>query len=100
MSPHYRKKLLLTLLRTELKFGNSYQIKYEVSEGSAIQLLSENFALETSWDDALPLSVDGIDALGGIYSPMNFELYEGDTVEKREEYDPYFGKHGLSGYPV
>ncbi|NTW44605.1 MAG: hypothetical protein HGB14_09290, partial [Anaerolineaceae bacterium] len=82
--PALQKKATLDFAETELKFGNSYQIKYEVSEGSAIQLLSENFALETSWDDALPLSVDGIDALGGIYSPMNLELYEGDTVEKLE----------------
>ena len=49
-----------------------------------IQILAEDFALETSWDDALPLSVDHIDALGGIYSPMNLELYEGDTPEKRD----------------
>lgn len=63
---------------------NSYQIKYELLEGSSVQLLAENFTLETSWDDALPLSVDKIDALGGIYTPLNLELYEPDTIEKRE----------------
>ncbi|OJX39485.1 MAG: hypothetical protein BGO78_13315 [Chloroflexi bacterium 44-23] len=69
----------------ELSSAGSYQIKTEVVEGSSIQLLAENFTLETSWDDALPLAVDKIDALGGIYSPLNLELYEADTPEKREK---------------
>ncbi len=62
-----------------------YQVKYELIEGKAALLKSAVFALETSWDDALPLAVDDTDALGGIYKPLNLELYEGDTPEKREK---------------
>ncbi len=69
---------------TQLNQENSYQLKYELIEGDQIRLLAETYTLETSWDDALPLSVDGVDALGGIYTPLNLELYEPDTPEKRE----------------
>jgi YYY domain-containing protein len=71
--------------RVELNKENAYQIKYELIEGNVIQFLAEDYALETSWDDSLPLSVDNIDALGGIYSPLSLELYEGDTEVKREQ---------------
>ncbi len=62
----------------------SYQVRYELIEGKAALLRSEVFALETGWDDALPLAVDDTDALGGIYKPLNLELYEADTPEKRD----------------
>lgn len=67
-----------------LEEETSYQVKYELIEGKAALLRSEVFALETSWDDALPLAVDDTDALGGIYKPLNLELYEADTPEKRD----------------
>ena len=82
--PGGSERLAFSFPSVDLNVGASYQIKYEVTEGGVIQVLAEDYALETSWDDALPLSVDHIDALGGIYSPMNLELYEGDTPEKRE----------------
>lgn len=61
----------------------TYQLKFELLEGDAIQLLAENYTLETSWDDSLPLGVDGYN-VGGIYSPFNLELYQADTTEKRD----------------
>jgi YYY domain-containing protein len=61
-----------------------YQIAYEIPEGTPLQLLGKNITLETSWDDALPLNVDGYDAQGGIYNPLDLELYDPDTSEKRE----------------
>ncbi len=84
-APGEQRSASFSIPDVELAGNGSYQIKFEVVEGSAVQLLAENFTLETSWDDALPLSVDKTDALGGIYSPLNLELYEADTPEKREK---------------
>jgi YYY domain-containing protein len=65
--------------------GNKdYQIAYEIPDGTPVRLLSESYTLETSWDDALPLNVDGYEAEGGIYNPLNLELYDPDTPEKRD----------------
>ncbi len=66
-----------------LEENKVYKVKLELVEGDAIQLLAENFTLETSWDDSLPLGVDGYN-IGGIYSPFNLELYGADTPEKRD----------------
>jgi YYY domain-containing protein len=47
-------------------------------EGGAI-------ANETSWDDGLPLRIDGYDPYGGIYQrELNLELYWNDDQAKRE----------------
>nr|MBP7688167.1 helix-hairpin-helix domain-containing protein [Thermoflexales bacterium] len=61
-----------------------YGVRYEVTQGAPLRVLGENFALETSWDDALPLNIDSYDAQGGIYTPLNLELYEPDTPAKRD----------------
>ena len=37
-------------------------------------------AVETTWDDAIPLRMDGYDGYGGIYQgDLNFEMYWDDT---------------------
>ncbi len=42
---------------------------------------------ETSWDDGLPLRMDGYDAYGGIYQGgLNFEMYWDDNEEKLERF--------------
>ncbi len=42
---------------------------------------------ETSWDDGLPLRMDGYDAYGGIYQgELNFEMYWDDNQEKLERF--------------
>ncbi len=64
--------------------GKTYQLRYQITHGGPLRLVGEAYTLETSWDDALPLSVDQYDALGGIYKPLNLELFEADTPEKRE----------------
>ena len=61
-----------------------YRITYEITEGTPIRLLGTSYTLETSWDDALPLNIDGYEAQGGIYNPLNLELYDPDTPEKRD----------------
>ena len=69
----------------QLSAGQAYMVRYEILEGGPLQIKGESFTLETSWDDALPLSVNGINALGGVYNPNNLELYEPDTTEKRDQ---------------
>ena len=65
--------------------GNqTYQVRYEIISGVPIRLSGEVLTLETSWDDALPLNINNYDAQGGIYEPLNLELYEPDTPEKRD----------------
>lgn len=68
----------------DLQAGQTYYAIYQVVSGGPLALAGDTLALETSWDDALPLRVDGYDPLGGMYAPLNLELYDQDTVDKRE----------------
>ena len=68
----------------ELFGEQSYQVRYEITQGSPLRMYGESFTLETSWDDALPLNINKYDVQGGIFTPLNLELYEPDTPEKRE----------------
>ncbi|MDD5371024.1 MAG: helix-hairpin-helix domain-containing protein, partial [Anaerolineaceae bacterium] len=68
----------------KLDARKTYTLSYKVLSGGPIVFAAEQFTLETSWDDYLPLRVDSYDALGGIYAPLNLELYEPDTTEKRD----------------
>jgi YYY domain-containing protein len=68
----------------ELIAGQNYQVRYEFSTGAPLHFFGESFTLETSWDDALPLNINKYDVQGGIFTPLNLELYEPDTPEKRE----------------
>jgi hypothetical protein len=44
-------------------------------------------ANESSWDDGLPLRIDGYDPYGGIYqSGLNFEMYWDDNADKYERF--------------
>jgi hypothetical protein len=43
-----------------VKGGEKYQLRYEILEGGPLRLFGEPFALETTWDDSLPLSVRGL----------------------------------------
>ncbi|MBV5323428.1 DUF2298 domain-containing protein, partial [bacterium] len=68
----------------ELFGEQTYQVRYEITQGAPLRIFGDTFTLETSWDDALPLNINRYDVQGGIFSPMNLELYEPDTSEKRE----------------
>jgi YYY domain-containing protein len=67
-----------------LQGKQTYQVRYENTKGAPIRFFGESFTLETSWDDALPLNINEYDAQGGIYKPLNLELYEPDTPDKRD----------------
>ena len=68
----------------DLAGKHSYRVRYEITQGAPLRASGESLTLETSWDDALPLNVDQYEAQGGIYTPLNLELYEPDTPAKRE----------------
>jgi YYY domain-containing protein len=68
----------------DLSGNQTYEVRYEIVAGAPLQLFGESFTLETSWDDALPLNINQYDVQGGIFVPLNLELYEPDTPEKRE----------------
>ncbi|MHB8089792.1 MAG: glycosyltransferase family 39 protein, partial [Anaerolineaceae bacterium] len=74
-----------TLPKMDVSRGSVYQLRYEITAGGPIRLLAEPYALETTWDDALPLAVKYLDPLGGIYQPLNLQTYEPDTPEKRKK---------------
>jgi len=51
-----------------------------------LSLEGARIANETSWDDGLPLRMDGYDPFGGIYSGLNFEMYWDDNEDKRQRF--------------
>lgn len=68
----------------EIKEGQSYALNLMLQDTPAELVISGYApANESSWDDGLPLRMDGYDGYGGIYKKeLNFELYWDDNVEK------------------
>jgi len=83
-APGQRIAPTFTFAPVELYGEQTYQVRYEVTAGAPLRVFGDSFTLETSWDDALPLNINKYDAQGGIFTPLNLELYEPDTPEKRE----------------
>lgn len=73
-----------TMPKVDVSRGSNYQVRYEITAGGPLRLFAETYALETTWDDALPLAVRNLDPLGVIYTPLNLETYQPDTPEKRD----------------
>lgn len=61
-----------------------YQISLTLQAGNGeITLYGAAPANESSWDDGLPLRMDGYDGYGGIYqNGLNFEMYWDDNTDK------------------
>lgn len=56
-------------------------------EGGAYTLRGAGIANDGTWDDPLPLRVEGYDGYGGIYPlELNFEMYWDDNDAKRERF--------------
>jgi YYY domain-containing protein len=64
--------------------GQSLFVTMELLGGTPIQPAGSTLAMETSWDDSMPLRVNGYDPLGGIYRTTNLELFEPDSAFKRD----------------
>ncbi|MGB9591903.1 MAG: hypothetical protein ACPL1K_05240, partial [Candidatus Kryptoniota bacterium] len=68
----------------EVHQGEQYQLSISLDNSpAAIVLNGAAPANESSWDDGLPLRMDGYDGYGGIYTPdLVFEMYWDDNPEK------------------
>ncbi len=59
----------------------TYFLRFETSGDLALQGAAP--INESSWDDGLPLRMDGYDAYGGLYNGnLNFEMYWDDNADK------------------
>jgi YYY domain-containing protein len=67
-----------------LELEEMYQLRLNViDQVGAVSLRGAGIANESSWDDGLPLRMDGYDPFGGIYKGgLNFEMYWDDNPEK------------------
>ncbi len=64
----------------------TYTLQLAVDQG-AVALRGSAPANESSWDDGLPLRVDGLDGYSGIYQGgLNFEMYWNDDSAKLERF--------------
>ena len=71
-----------------LEDGKRYNLQFKLESGAGRLAFSGAAAAnESSWDDGLPLRIDGYDPYGGIYqSGLNFEMYWNDNEEKYERF--------------
>ncbi len=72
----------------QIQAGSVYQLQVVVLESAAaLSFQGAGIANESSWDDGLPLRMDGYDPYGGIYQGgLNFELYWDDNLEKLDRF--------------
>ncbi len=71
-----------------LEDGTRYYLRFTLEEGpGALTLVGTAPANESTWDDGLPLRIDGYDPYGGIYQGgLSFEMYWDDNEEKYERF--------------
>jgi YYY domain-containing protein len=65
----------------ELEADRMYYATFELEQGGPITMRGSVIISETSWDDGLPLRIDGRDAYGGYYTGVNQELYWADNSD-------------------
>ena len=78
----------LQLDRTvELTEGDTYYLTLSLDGDGDLALSGAALANESTWDDGLPLRMDGYDPYGGIYvGGLNFEMYWDDNEEKLQRF--------------
>jgi YYY domain-containing protein len=65
--------------------GESLSLALILEGGGSLRFAGAAIANESSWDDGLPLRLDGYDPYGGLYQEdLNFEMYWPDNEEKRQ----------------
>ncbi|MGD9049470.1 MAG: DUF2298 domain-containing protein, partial [Anaerolineae bacterium] len=65
--------------------GQPYALTLHLSDGAPLALSGTAIAVESTWDDTLPLSVDGYVPYSGLYQPLDLELHKADTELKRQQ---------------
>nr|MBI2904261.1 hypothetical protein [Chloroflexota bacterium] len=68
----------------QMQKGRQYWIVGEASGTGEVAIAGSTIANESSWDDGLPLRLDGFDPYGGILKGENLELYWDDNQAKVE----------------
>jgi len=67
----------------ELVAGDTYYLEFSLRGEGELAFTGAALANESTWDDGLPLRIDGYDPYGGIYQGgLNFEMYWDDNDEK------------------
>jgi len=68
-----------------LEKDKNYFLRFETT--GALNMVGSAPINETSWDDGLPLRMDGYDGYGGIYQgDHNFEMYWDDNADKLQRF--------------
>lgn len=70
--------------RPNLAADEAYRLELGISVGGTIAFEGATIVHESSWDDPLPLRVDGYD-IGGRYASSNLELYWSDDEDSDED---------------
>jgi YYY domain-containing protein len=75
----------------QLEKDKPYNLSLQFFDGPGrVSVYGSKHANETSWDDALPLGIDGYDPYSygnGIYrTDLNFEMYQDDNAEKLDRF--------------
>jgi YYY domain-containing protein len=64
-----------------LKEGQTYTLDLGMMSGSWASMRGSTIISESSWDDGLPIPMDGWDGYGTLYSNVNQELYWADEQD-------------------
>ncbi|HWR66356.1 MAG TPA: DUF2298 domain-containing protein [Bellilinea sp.] len=69
--------------------GTIYSLRMELISGDgALTIHGSAPAVETPWDDSIPIRLDGYDPYAGIYEgDLNFEMYWDDSVDKLARFE-------------
>jgi YYY domain-containing protein len=72
----------------EIREGRTYQMRVGLNDpAGAVAMHGTGIASESSWDDGIPLRMEGYDPFGGIYQGgLNLELYWDDNPEKLDRF--------------
>ncbi len=76
----------------QVEQGVVYELTFDLTDGQgAISLYGDSPANESSWDDGLPLPLNGLSGYGstsGIYrGDLNFEMYWDDNAAKLQRFE-------------
>ena len=68
--------------RVTIENDKDYNLRLEPGLDQSLSLRGSVLITETSWDDALPLRIEGRDGFSGLYTGLNQELYWADDEDK------------------
>ena len=72
----------------QVSSGERIHLTFTLQGEGELVFTGATIANESSWDDGLPLRMDGYDPFGGIYQGgLNFEMYWEDNAEKLQRFN-------------